>query len=390
MNRNGIVLQSFLSVRPQLELDQRTSLHWLGRTHSQAERVKNPESLMDPDLLIHLFERYGCSPSYISKRGVELPDLLEGELNQMKILSPKSTPSDCHEPTRGPSGAGISVRTGFFAQVATERIRELFKRDRKAPQHLIHVTCTGYVSPSPVQVLINERQWNLETQVTHAYHMGCYASHPAVRIAQGFCAAGLDQVDVVHTEVCSLHLDLVDHSPEQMVVQSLFGDGYMRYSAVNRAIAQPGGLDLITIHEEILPNSQESMTWRPSEWGMKMTLSRDVPQRIATAIRQFVTRMINQVPGGITNALGDAVFAIHPGGPKIIEQLQRELSLRDEQVAHSKAILYQYGNMSSATLPHVWAALSADTQVRAGTWVISLAFGPGLTAFGSVLRKRSE
>ncbi len=390
MRSVGAVLQDFRWVRPRFELDQAASLNWLGQSHSQAEHLKRSSQSMDPDLLIRLFERYGCRPTYISKRGFELPDLFESDLKKMETLSPKATLNDCSEVTRGPSGVGISARARFFEQVATDRIRELFKCDTRAPQHLIHVTCTGYVSPSPVQVLIQERQWNQETRVTHAYHMGCYASHPTIRMAEGFCAAGLKKVDLVHTEICSLHVDLADHSPEQMVVQSLFADGHIRYSVANRDWAQPGGLDLISIHEEILPNSLEAMTWRTSEWGMKMTLSRDVPRRIAVSIRQFLNRMIDEAIGNAANPLGEFIFAIHPGGPKIIDQLQDELNLRDDQVFHSKKVLQNFGNMSSATLPHVWAAILADPQVPAGRWIISLAFGPGLTAFGSVLRKRSE
>jgi predicted naringenin-chalcone synthase len=278
----------------------------------------------------------------------------------------------------------------FFQKAAMDRIRELFKSDVIAPQHLIHVTCTGYVSPSPIQVLINERLWNRETRVTHAYHMGCYASHPAMRIADGLCAAGLEKVEIVHTEICSLHVDLADHSPEQMVVQSLFADGHIKYSVVNENSSKSGGFNLISIHEEILPDSIDSMTWRTAEWGMRMTLSRDVPRRIAVSIREFVNRMIDHIPGTVANSFGEFVFAIHPGGPKIIDQLQHELNLRDDQVFHSKAVLHRFGNMSSATLPHVWAAILADPLVPAGIRVVSLAFGPGLTAFGSILRKRSE
>jgi len=43
--------------------------------------------------------------------------------------------------------------------------------------------------------------------------------------------------------------------------------------------------------------------------------------------------------------------------------------------------------MSSATLPHIWAGLLADDEVASGTNVVSVAFGPGLTFAGALLRK---
>jgi predicted naringenin-chalcone synthase len=44
--------------------------------------------------------------------------------------------------------------------------------------------------------------------------------------------------------------------------------------------------------------------------------------------------------------------------------------------------------MSSATLPHIWAKILAETGVRYGTPVVSLAFGPGLTIVGAIFIKR--
>jgi len=43
--------------------------------------------------------------------------------------------------------------------------------------------------------------------------------------------------------------------------------------------------------------------------------------------------------------------------------------------------------MSSATLPHVWKAILDDDAVPSGTLIVSLAFGPGLTIAGAILRK---
>jgi predicted naringenin-chalcone synthase len=55
-----------------------------------------------------------------------------------------------------------------------------------------------------------------------------------VRIATGFStqdgssgeARGAEaRVDIVHTELCSLHLQPLRHEAEQLVIQSLFADG---------------------------------------------------------------------------------------------------------------------------------------------------------------------
>jgi len=51
--------------------------------------------------------------------------------------------------------------------------------------------------------------------------------------------------------------------------------------------------------------------------------------------------------------------------------------------------LLERGNMSSATLPHVWQAIASSASVSDGRLIVSLAFGPGLTLSGAVLRKVS-
>ena len=66
-----------------------------------------------------------------------------------------------------------------------------------------------------------------------------------------------------------------------------------------------------------------------------------------------------------------------------------ELLLGPAQVQASNTILRNYGNMSSATLPHVWQAMLEDPAVAPGRLIVALAFGPGLTIAGAILRKRA-
>jgi predicted naringenin-chalcone synthase len=63
------------------------------------------------------------------------------------------------------------------------------------------------------------------------------------------------------------------------------------------------------------------------------------------------------------------------------------LELTSAQVQASRDVLFEYGNMSSATLPHVWQRVLSDQGVRRYRLVLSLAFGPGLTVCGALFRK---
>jgi predicted naringenin-chalcone synthase len=94
-----------------------------------------------------------------------------------------------------------------------------------------------------------------------------------------------------------------------------------------------------------------------------------------------------QQAGQPSSAIEKAVFAIHPGGPKIVDQIAATLKLAEQQIALSRKVLRERGNMSSATLPHIWQEIVRSPAVREGELVVSLAFGPGLTLSGAVLQK---
>ena len=125
------------------------------------------------------------------------------------------------------------------------------------------------------------------------------------------------------------------------------------------------------------------MTWVPSSFGMKMTLSREVPAKIGEELLTFLEEMCLESGYDFSQLKEKAIFAVHPGGPKIISAVAAKLGLSAEQVAASVKVLKERGNMSSATLPHVWHEILLN-RPQAGRMVISLAFGPGLTIFGSI------
>ncbi|MBV8761211.1 MAG: naringenin-chalcone synthase [Deltaproteobacteria bacterium] len=368
-----MLLSGFEATRPRYELSQARSLDWLVAAHAEAEAARaglnHAEKAAFATRIARVLQRCACTPEHIARRGHSVRDVELGGWDGNEIYDLRR---DAH-------GAGTAARSRLYSEVVDAYFVETYAAVTP-PDDLVHVTCTGYSSPSGAQQLVARRGW--PTRVTHAYHMGCYAALPAVRIAQGLAATGSRRVDIVHTELCSLHLDPSDHRVEQLVVQSLFADGLIRYS-----LAPDGGhgLRVIALHEQLVPDSAGAMRWIAGDHGMQMTLARDVPERIAGVLRAFVIELYERARIPLSR-LKDSVFAVHPGGPRIIDGVQRTLELSDAQVAESRAVLRDHGNMSSATLPHVWQRL--DRQLAPGTLVASLAFGPGLTVCGGLFEKR--
>lgn len=370
MRRMAPVLTRFAASRPRYVVPQGRTLDWLAAAHAQSEaatkQLDDAHRRAFEDRARAALTKCGCGPDRIAQRGVSVDEMApDGALREPYDLS------------RDPRGGDTGERTRMYAAIVDEYFERAFPDGTPPPGDLVHVTCTGYVSPSAAQKLVAHRGW--ATRVVHAYHMGCYAAVPAVRIGLGLGA----NVEIVHTELCSLHVDPADHALGTLVVQSLFADGLIRY-----ALAPDGpGLRVLAVHEQILPGTADAMTWMPGSHGMRMTLARDVPERIAGAVRPFLAALFERA-GMSLRALRETVFAVHPGGPKIIDRVRDTLELDEAQVAASRRVLLEYGNMSSATLPHIWAALLADRAVPAGARIASLAFGPGLTTCGLLLEKQ--
>jgi predicted naringenin-chalcone synthase len=371
-------LAGFVATRPRFEIDQQRSLAWLAAAHAEAEsavgKLDDRERRKFEAKVARVLGRCACPPSKLARRGHSVPDVERAEFMGNEL----------YDLPHHPHGRTTATRMQMFADRVSEYFATAYADEQQPPDDLIHVTCTGYVSPSGAQRMVAAKGWGAQTRVTHAYHMGCYAALPAVRIGAGFTAIGARRVDIVHTELCSLHLDPSDHRVEQLVVQSLFADGMIRYSMLPDA---GPGLRLVTAYEVVLPESHDSMGWRVADHGMQMTLARDVPDRIAGALRGFVVELFKR--GGLhLGHLKTSLFAVHPGGPKIIDKVRDVLELEDTQVAASRAVLHDYGNMSSATLPHIWMRMLADPNVPRGTLIPSFAFGPGLTVCGALLEKQ--
>ena len=383
-----LMLSNFSVRRPQYELRQERALAWLAELHGKAEGALRGLNEFERGAFTgryaRLLERCACGSDRIGTRGHVSADL------------GSTVDSGLYDVRPSPHGGGTAARSRLFAQVVNAYFEREFAAETQAPSELVHVTCTGYVSPSGAQRMVADKGWGALTTVTHAYHMGCYAAFPAIRIAAGHLGMPAElrpsrrerRVDIVHTELCTLHLDPSDHAAEQCVVQSLFADGFVRYSLRDaRSDEHARGLELLALSEQILPDSASSMAWTVGDFGMHMSLMRDVPDRIASALRPFVTELLAKGGFNVAEALRDAVVAVHPGGPKIIDRVREVLELSPAQVQASRDVLFEYGNMSSATLPHVWQRVLDDEAVRAGTLVLSLAFGPGLTVCGGLFRK---
>lgn len=343
-------------------------------------------------------DKYSVSSESIDKRQIII---FEGVIDFIEDIMNVSSPLDYHFPegfevSEGKSfGPKIEVRMEWFKTKMGYVFEQFYTKTESRPENLVHVTCSGYSSPSVAQEAVIERNWN-SVQVTHSYHMGCYGAFPAIRTGSSLIHASLTngRTDVVHTELLSAHLNLTEFSPANTMICSLFADGFIGYSLYeessfmnDNSIQEKKGLRILASHEVIIPDSLEDMSWDLGEYNFLMTLSKRVPVFIRKNIKSFLESLCEKCGINLEEQKSNMYFAIHPGGPKIIDYVVSELGISNDQAYWSYQVLRNHGNMSSATIPYILNNIVEDTIIKSGTKVIAMAFGPGLTATALLFEK---
>jgi alkylresorcinol/alkylpyrone synthase len=247
---------------------------------------------------------------------------------------------------------------------------------------LLVVSCTGYAGPGLDVHLAAELGLGQGTRRLALGHMGCYAALPALRTAAALVAASGQRALIVSVELCSLHLQPAT-SRQDAVSQALFADGAAAALIAPGATAGAGGLEIVAARTATLPGSQDRMGWLIGDDGFHMSLSPRVPALVDRGLGALVEQLL--APHGLAPS-DVAHWAVHPGGPEILERVQRRLRLSDPQLAPSREVLADGGNRSSATVLFILQSMLASGEVRPGQWLVTLGFGTGLTLEALLLR----
>ncbi len=173
-------------------------------------------------------------------------------------------------------------------------------------------------------------------------------------------------------ELCSLHY-YCGWDPQKVIANALFADGA---AAVIGARSEEPGEErwrLVASGSGLIPDSRDAMSWTIGDHGFGMTLSRKVPELIRVHLRPWLAPWLSKQRLTVTDV---ASWAVHPGGPKIVEAVEEALHLDRQASADSRAVLAEHGNMSSPTLLFIVQRLRQRGAPRP---CVALGFGPGLT-----------
>lgn len=256
--------------------------------------------------------------------------------------------------------------------------------DRKRISHLIVVTCTGFFAPGLDVLLVQELGLRPDVERLMIGFMGCHAALSGTRTANAICRADPDAlVLMVCVELCTLHFQRgVDM--RNIVANSLFSDGAA--AVLFSATAFDGHLPAYEItgcKMGLAPATTENMTWTIGDTGFQMMVDETIPLALRDVAPDFVEQLL--APHGLRRSEVD-FWAIHPGGRRILEAVETCLAIPAAAMRPSYEVLAAHGNMSSPTILFVLERLLRQSPPARGQTGLALAFGPGVTVEGVVLK----
>src|SRR5246127_2801762 len=299
------------------------------------------------------------------------------------MWDPDVLPQACVMPT----GDRMAAHAEAVIDVASRSVNKAINGiDTDRIGSFVMACSTGYVNPGPDLLLAKELGLRSDLRRTFIGHMGCYAALNVIKTAMDSVAARPDELVICNnTELSSAHIReslMSGEDPvEALIPQALFGDASV--SMLLGSAPDGAGVQFLRTHTEQLYDQHTMMSLNIGNRSFWMTLAAGVPGILEQSIEGFLAKLLT--PLGLS-AEDIAHWAIHPGGPKIVRKLGKQLGLQPEQLRGSWDVLANCGNCASATVLLVLENILRVDKPRRGEYGVLLAFGPGLTIEGAVLR----
>jgi len=141
-------------------------------------------------------------------------------------------------------------------------------------------------------------------------------------------------------------------------------------------LSENGGPTVLDTRSVLFPNTERVMGWDVVNTGFRVVLSSDVP----TLAGGELPRTIHEFLWGRGLAPAEIrPWIAHPGGPAVIDALERGLELEAGTLRASRECLARIGNISSVSVLEMLRE-ALQSEPRTGGSGLLLAMGPGFSA----------
>jgi alkylresorcinol/alkylpyrone synthase len=290
--------------------------------------------------------------------------------------------------SRYPELTGFTEANSAYVEVAAElgeqAVRSALQAAHVAPEEvdaIVMVSSTGVAVPTIDARLASRIGFRPDIKCIPLFGLGCVAGAAGLARVHDYLRGFPGHVAVLlSVELCSLTLQRDDTSIPALIGVCLFGDGAAAVVATGAdwvpvAPMANRGPTVLATRSRLFPGTVDVMGWNVSSSGFGLVMSRDVPRMADDYLGEEVNRFL--ADHGLTT--GDiSTWICHPGGPKVLDAIERAVGLPPEANVHSRESLRENGNFSSASVLDVLHRTLA-TPPPAGSLGVMLAMGPGFS-----------
>ena len=244
-------------------------------------------------------------------------------------------------------------------------------------------TCTGYVCPDVGSRLIAHMGFRRNVQRASITGLGCAGALPMLQRAADFVRANPDrQALMLAVEICS-SCYYVDNRLETVVGNAICADGAAAFlvgvkQQTNRLYPQIVDFETFLDSEQI-----EEVGLQHRDGKLRIVLGVSI-QRLAGPMIDKALRELLRRHGLSQSHI--RFWVAHPGGRKVIDNVQKHFGMTDAQLRFSRAVLRNYGNMSAPTVMFVLDEVVRNGDPRPDDWGVMIALGPGMAAEVALLK----
>jgi predicted naringenin-chalcone synthase len=256
-------------------------------------------------------------------------------------------------------------------------------------------TCTGYVCPDVGTRLAGPMGFRPDVERAPLLGLGCAGALPALQRAWDYARARPGRRALgLAVEICSASYYL-DNTLETVVGNAICADGAAAFLLSTDAYLETGGFheaqrstaarypQVVDFESFLDPEQLDKVGFEQREGKLRIIL--------AALIRDLAVPLIERALGPLLARHGLAraqvrFWVAHPGGRKVIDNVQKQMGLTEAQLGYSKTVLRNYGNMSSPTVMFVLDEVARQGNPQAGDWGVMIALGPGMAAETALLK----
>lgn len=251
---------------------------------------------------------------------------------------------------------------------------------------IIFVSTTGLATPSMDALIINKMKLNQNIVRTPIFGLGCAGGVSGYAKASVLAKANPDAIVLlVAVELCSLTFLRNDFSKSNFIGTSLFADGVAAciITGDNHYVKTKNELTFLASKSKFYYDTLDVMGWDFVDTGFKVLFSQDIPNIISLNIRNDISGFLHKHQLLLSDIKN---FIFHPGGKKILTAYTDALAIqsREDFLKYSRAVMTDYGNMSSASVLYVLERFISQGYEDGYGLMVSM--GPGFSSEMVLLR----